>query len=183
MSWPELIILAFALSIDSLAVSIATSSCIEPGRHIHHSIVMGLAFGASHALMLTLGWYTGEKFVAQISTLDHWIAFGLLAVIGGKMIWESYQKEDIPRTCPVKRLHTLSLATSIDALGVGLSLALIHEPIIRAATTIGGIVLIVSVVGVLTGTQLKKYFGHYAELFGGLVLITIGIKILIEHLT
>lgn len=182
MTWLELIILSLALSIDSLAVSIATSPCIEPGRHTHHAIVMGLAFGASHVLMLIIGWFAGEKFVSLISEFDHWIAFGILAFIGGRMIWESLQNEDIIGTCPVKRLPTLCLATSIDALGVGLSFSLIDEEIIRPAIVIGITVLIFTLIGVLTGKKLKKIFGNYAELFGGLVLMSIGVRILCEHL-
>ncbi len=182
MSWLELIVLSLALSIDSLVVSIATSTCIEPGRHTHHAIVMGLAFGGSHALMLILGWFAGAQFVSLISEFDHWIAFGLLAFIGGKMIWESFQGEEFTRTCPVRRLPSLCLATSLDALGVGLSFALINIEILRPAIVIGVTVLIFTIIGVLAGKQLKKYFGHYAELFGGLVLIAIGANILFEHI-
>ena len=182
MSWLELIVLSLALSIDSLAVSIATSPCIEPGRHRHHAIMMGLAFGASHAFMIILGWFTGEQFMSFISEFDHWVAFGLLAFIGGKMIWESLSPEEIIQKCPLKRLPTLCLATSIDALGVGLSFAIIEEPIIRSSLMIGGTVMVITIIGVLAGKQLRKYFGHYAELFGGLILIAIGFKILLEHL-
>lgn len=182
MSILEIIILGLALSIDTLAVSIATSSCIEKGRHLHHSIVMGLAFGASHTLMIILGWYTGETLLNFINNFDHWIAFGLLAFIGSKMIWESFQAEEIIRTCPVRRLPSLCLATSMDALGVGLSFAMIHQSYMTPSIIVGIIVLIITIIGVLAGKQLKKYFGQYAELGGGLVLIAIGIKILIEHL-
>ena len=182
MNWLELIILAFALSIDSLAVSIATSPAIKKEKLVLHALIMSFSFGASHSLMILIGWFAGEKFISQISGLDHWIAFTLLTIIGGKMIWESFQSTNHHHKCPLKRLPTLCLATSIDALGVGISLALIQEPILRASITIGGIVLIVAFIGILMRRQLHKYFGHYAELIGGLILIAIGVKILFEHL-
>ena len=182
MSWIELMVLALALSLDSLAVSVATGTTTAPNVLKKNAFIFGISFGMAHALALYLGWIAGEKFIAQISEVDHWIAFGLLVIIGGKMIFESFFGEKKQKSISLNRLPILCIATSIDALGIGLSLSLINESIIRAASVIGIIVCLISIFGVLCGRELKKYIGHYAEIIGGIVLIGIGIKILIEHL-
>ncbi len=182
MNWLELIVLSLALAMDSFAVSIASGTIIKRKKILYQALIMSVAFGASHVAAIILGWFAGDRFIAQISTFDHWIAFGLLTGIGIKMIWESFFAFKRAQSCPLKRLPILCVATSIDAVAVGLSLALLHEPMIRITVTIGGIVFLVSLLGVIAGKKLQKYLGNAAELIGGIILIVIGIKIILEHL-
>lgn len=182
MNCIELIILSLALAMDSFAVSLASGTIIKRNKLVLQALIMSIAFGLSHAAAIIIGWFAGDKFIAQISNFDHWIAFGLLTIIGIKMIWESFSRNEKSHPCPIKQLPLLCVATSIDAVAVGLSLALLHEPMIRVTITIGGIVFLLSLLGVIAGRKLQKYLGNFAELMGGLILILIGIKIILEHL-
>ena len=134
--------------------------------------------------MPALGWLAGKTVVDAIATFDHWLAFGLLGIVGGKMIWESFKKAE-ERTGDITRgwlLLTLAVATSIDALAAGLTFAFIQIDILVASLIIGAVSFAVTVVGFLLGRHVGKWLGKRAEMVGGLILLGIGVKILVEHL-
>jgi manganese efflux pump family protein len=145
-----------------------------------------LSFGIFQAIMPLIGWLAGRTIVDFISSYDHWVAFGLLAFVGGKMLWESFHKEEEKETnrdtSRGLTLLTLSIATSIDALAVGLSFAFIDVNIFAAAGIIGLVAFLITGLGFLIGTRVGGILGKRAEIVGGLVLIGIGVKILLEHL-
>lgn len=191
MSILTLIVTAIGLSADAFAVSVGRAM---KWRHFawKPALALALTFGAFQALMPVLGWALGSAFADAIVEVDHWIAFGLLAMIGGKMIWESFRElrsddaDDaegvtVPRI-GVGALLLLGLATSIDALAVGVSLALLGVSIVLAAVVIGVITGGISLLGVALGQRAGHRLSGSAELIGGAVLIAIGVKILIEHL-
>jgi putative Mn2+ efflux pump MntP len=134
--------------------------------------------------MPIIGWLAGLTVVEIIASFDHWIAFALLALVGGKMIWEGFGKEsdeekgDQTRGWP---LLLLSIATSIDALAVGFSFSILKNPILFPAVIIGIVCFIMTIIGMIFGKALAKIFGKKVEIFGGLVLIAIGVKILVDH--
>jgi len=176
---------AFGLSADCFAVAISAS--ISAGQHSTWRMLRtAFAFGFFQAVMPVLGWLAGRTIVDIISDYDHWIAFGLLAFIGGKMLWESFErKEEKSKNTDITRgllLLTASLATSIDALAVGLSFAFVDVNILLASLTIGIIAFVVTMVGFPLGRKISKVAGKWAEIIGGIVLIGIGLRILITHL-
>jgi len=179
--------IAIALAMDAFAVSI----CYGCGLKKFSAKVMiwvAMAFGVFQGLMALFGWLGGSLFAEAIQAVDHYVAFGLLAIIGGKMIYEAFTGEDEcyrvnPKKMDVKRLLLLALATSIDALAVGLSFALLKEPILLPSLIIAIVTLIFSMVGVAAGHGLKKILGRRVEIAGGIILILIGINILITHLS
>ena len=137
--------------------------------------------------MTVLGWLAGSTVIDYISAFDHWLAFGLLGFIGGKMIWDSFHDsgDEEKKTAGITKwtvLLTLSIATSIDALAVGLSFAFLKVNLPMAATTIGITAFIITLLGLYLGRKVGRLFGERAELIGGIVLIGIGVRILIEHL-
>jgi putative Mn2+ efflux pump MntP len=135
--------------------------------------------------MTFTGWLAGRTIVDLISEYDHWLAFSLLALVGGKMIWESLQRDSRYRKWDVTKgfpLLLLSLATSIDALAVGLSLAFVEVNIASAASTIGIVALIVTATGLSLGKKVGSIIGSKAEMVGGIILIGIGLRILLEHI-
>jgi putative Mn2+ efflux pump MntP len=140
-------------------------------------------FGLFQAAMTLIGWWAGSYILEFIEGFDHWIAFGLLAFVGGRMIWESFHEEekkmDITRW---RFLFILAIATSLDALAVGLSFAFLQVNLFMASVTIGVVALIITIIGFLAGKKLGELVGRRAELVGGAILIIIGIRILIEHL-
>ena len=179
----ELFILAVGLSMDAFAVSICKGLSVGRVRPVH-MLTAGLWFGGFQALMPFLGWLLGSQFEALITNIDHWIAFVLLAVIGANMIKESFSKEE---ECPdasfgFKTMLTLAVATSIDALAVGVTFAFLDVSIVPAVLLIGATTFVCSAVGVKIGNVFGNRFQSKAEFLGGLVLIAIGLKILIEHL-
>ncbi len=169
---------------DAFAVSVAAGIQV-PKLDRGHVLRLAVSFGFFQFLMTVLGWLAGRGLSRWLTAVDHWIAFGLLVVIGGKMLWDSFRAEDVECKDPTRgwMLLTLSVATSIDALAVGLSLALIAASIWTAGLVIGVVAALLSVVGAVFGSRLGCRFGVWAERFGGLVLIGIGIKILIDHIT
>jgi len=180
-----IILLAVGLAMDAFAVSIVTGS-IYKELHIRHALRMALFFGGFQSLMPLVGSLAGLGLRGYISAYDHWIAFGLLGLIGGKMIYEAFQIEAAEKKLDPSSLLillTLSVATSIDALAVGFTLSLLVSSLAFAVTIIGLITFGLSYAGVSIG----KRFGHFCEskieILGGLILIGIGLKILIEHLT
>lgn len=183
MSIIELFILALGLSMDAFAVSICKGLSV-PKLQAKHCLTCGIYFGGFQALMPLLGWLLGIRFQSLITNIDHWIAFALLAVIGANMIKESFSKEE---ECPdasfgFKTMLTLAVATSIDALAVGVTFAFLDVAIVPAVLLIGATTFVCSAVGVKIGNVFGNRFESKAEFLGGLVLIAIGLKILIEHL-
>lgn len=170
---------------DAFAVAIAVG-CRIPNLTFRHYFRLSFHFGLFQALMPLLGWYLGTKVEYLIVNIDHWIAFGLLLVIGIKMIQESFSHKEglnVALKDPTRKwsLMLLSIATSIDAFAVGLSIAFLKVDIVAPSIIIGIVALVFTVVGMICGKRLGGYLGRKAELVGGLILIVIGIKILISH--
>lgn len=184
MSFLEIVLLSVGLSMDSLAVSVTEGALIQNYKH-HHMLKIGSVMGFFQAGMTISGYLTGMSFRKYITAFDHWIAFLLLLYIGGKMIYESTQKqEEEDKTDPLcyKTLCGLGIATSIDALAVGISLACIESGITLEALTIGIITFLLSAFGVYFGNHFSHKINLKLDLIGGLILIAIGTKILIEHI-
>jgi putative Mn2+ efflux pump MntP len=182
----ELVLIAVGLSMDAFAVALCKGLCMKKIRY-GQATVIALFFGGFQALMPLLGWLLGKQFADSITEVDHWVSFVLLAYIGGKMIWESFHGKD-DESCDVdgkldlKELLLMAIATSIDALAVGITLAFMKTAIVPAVLEIGAITFIISFLGVVIGHQFGTRFKRGAEIAGGAVLILIGLKILLEHL-
>jgi putative Mn2+ efflux pump MntP len=182
---PTIILVAVGLAMDAFAVSVANGMAVAKLR-VGYALKIALFFGLFQALMPVLGWFLGLGLRDLIEAVDHWLAFGLLAVIGGKMIYESTRLEKAENpTSPlgIRMLLLLSVATSIDALAVGLTLTFIKVPIATPAIIIGVVTFALSYAGVFIGDKFGHFFEKKVEVLGGLILIGIGLKILIEHLT
>ncbi len=178
--------LALALAMDAFAVSIAVGVSL-PELTRRHVFRLAWHFGLFQALMPILGWLAGQALADSIAGWDHWIAFGLLTAIGGKMIYESFvleEHEKQARGDPTKGLTliTLSVATSLDALAVGLTMALLDVSVWLAAVIIGLVAGGLTVVGIRFGHRFGHHLERWAEVLGGLVLIAIGLNILLRHL-
>ena len=179
----ELFVIAVGLSMDAFAVSIC-KGLSTPRLRLRHSLICGGYFGLFQALMPLLGWLLGVRFQAMIASLDHWIAFILLGIIGVNMIRESRSKEEeeeVNADFSWRAMLPLAVATSIDALAVGVSFAFLQVNIIPAVCFIGLTTFVCSVAGVKIGSIFGDRYKARAEFFGGLVLIVMGLKILIEH--
>ena len=182
-----LILLALGLSMDAFAVSIINSMCFAKLTR-RDAVLTSLAFGVFQGLMPILGFWAGSAFSGVISSVDHWLAFLLLGFIGGKMLFDAIREWNEPVHCPVE--HTLSaklvltqaVATSIDALAVGISLAALNVNVYSAAALIAAITFVCCLIGHFLGKRLGGLFSNWAQLLGGAVLIGIGVKILVEHL-
>jgi manganese efflux pump family protein len=183
--------IALALSMDAFAVSVASGVCVADLR-FRHALRASLSFGLFQFAMPVAGWLLGSSFSAYIKRFDHWIAFALLAFIGGKMVKESFEVED-PASCSddersktdirsFRTLMVLSVATSIDALAVGLYYSVLGAPILGPAAVIGVVTFAICLFGVEFGKRIGARFERWAELAGGIVLVGLGIKILAEHL-
>lgn len=183
MGFPELFILAVGLSMDAFAVSICKGLSIR-ALMPRHAVIVGLWFGAFQALMPLIGWLLGASFADKIAAVDHWIAFVLLSIIGGNMIKEALGKgeEDCDPSLAPMTMLLLAVATSIDALAVGVTFAFLRVDILPAITLIGVCTFIISAAGVKVGNVFGTRYKSKAELFGGVVLVLIGLKILLEHL-
>lgn len=176
--------LALALAMDAFAVALGTGAVLSrlTGRHLFR---LGFHFGLFQALMPVIGWLAGQTIMQWIATWDHWIAFGLLAIIGSRMILEALRDEEkTDERDPTRGLSLvmLSIATSIDALAVGFSLSILGVSIWMPSLVIGLVAGVLTIIGMLLGGRIGDRWGSRVEIFGGLVLIAIGIKILIEHL-
>ena len=155
--------------------------------HIPNALKMGLFFGGFQMIMPALGWAAGLKMNGFLPAWDHWIAFGLLAVVGGKMIYEAFELEEEEvgkNTSPFNTgtLSVLAIATSIDALAVGMTFSLLQVSIVAPVLIIGLVTFFMSVLGVKIGSTGGHFFEHNVEVAGGLMLIAIGVKILLDHL-
>ena len=183
MGFAELFLLAVGLSMDAFAVSICKGLSIQKLK-LRHALIVGAWFGAFQALMPVIGYLLGSAFADMIEAVDHWIAFALLALIGGNMIREALSKEEEdcdPSLAPVTML-LLAVATSIDALAVGVTFAFLRVDVVPAVTLIGMCTFAISAVGVKIGNVFGVRYKSKAELAGGVVLVVIGLKILLEHL-
>lgn len=182
----SLITIAFALAMDAFAVALCAGLALPQltGRHLFR---LGFHFGLFQALMPIIGWLAGLTIRAWIVSYDHWIAFGLLAFVGGKMLWEALIIADEERHGgdPTRGLTmvTLALATSIDALAVGLTLATLQISIWLPALVIGLVAGAITLLGMLIGKRVGCRWGTRVEVLGGLLLIGIGLRILLEHLS
>jgi manganese efflux pump family protein len=180
----EIILISLGLAMDCLAVSISYS-VVKKEILFFEALKIAFFFGFFQAAMPVIGWLLGLTFRDYIMAFDHWIAFGILGIIGLKMIIESFQKAKSRGVKPASfwLIISLSIATSIDALIIGVSFAFMNVNILKTVIIIGLITLFISMVGFRLGKSLGMIFGKRAELIGGLVLIGIGTEILIQHLT
>ena len=184
MNTVTLVLIAVGLAMDAFAVSISSSVIIGEVNK-HQVFRLSFHFGLFQALMPVIGWMAGRSIHEYIADWDHWIAFFLLAFIGGKAIYESFKEDNNDQGSDPSKgfsLVLLSTATSIDALAVGLSFAVLNVTIWYPSLIIGIITAALSLIGVLLGSRLGKKFGKRMEVIGGIVLIGIGLKILIEHI-
>lgn len=180
MSILDLFILAVGLSMDAFAVSVCKGLSLGKIKP-KHMCIAGAWFGGFQALMPLIGYFLGSFFAEMIEKYDHWVAFVLLAFIGGNMIKESFDKDEkVDSSMDVKSMLLLAIATSIDALAVGVTFAFLQVQIVPAVSFIGVITFIFSAVGVKIGSLFGTKYKSKAELFGGIVLVLISIKILLE---
>jgi putative Mn2+ efflux pump MntP len=180
----SILLIAVGLAMDAFAVSISSGVIIKKSK-LKSALTIALFFGLFQAIMPIIGWLAGFGLRDVIAGFDHWIAFGLLCIIGCKMIYESFSLEPAEnKTDPLNIyvLFVLSIATSIDALAIGLSLSLLNVSIILPVVIIGIVTFSLSFFGVYIGNKFGHFFEKKIEIIGGLILIGIGIKILIEHL-
>ncbi len=185
MSFITVFLIALGLSMDAVAVSMSDAMCHKK-LPLRWAAAIALSFGVFQGLMPVIGYFAGSLFAEYISFIDHWIAFVLLAFIGGKMIFDSFKKEDDDANCrqmSVKLLLIQGIATSIDALAVGVSFAAMDANIWTSALVIAATTFCLSFIAVFIGKKFGDLLNQKAEIFGGTILILIGLKILIEHLT
>lgn len=178
-----LLTLAVGLSMDAFAVSICKGLAMRE-KVFGKGIVIGLWFGGFQALMPTIGFFLGTQFKDQITSIDHWVAFVLLGLIGINMVKESLsdEEENVDASIAVKEMFMLAVATSIDALAVGITFAFLNVHIVSAASIIGVCTFLISFAGVKIGNIFGTKYKSKAELAGGVILILLGFKILFEHL-
>lgn len=183
MSIIELLILAIGLSMDAFAVSISQGLSMQKIT-LKKALIVGLYFGVFQALMPIIGYFLGIQFADSIMSLDHWVAFVLLGFIGAKMIRESRQKDEkeIKEDLGFRKMIIMAIATSIDALAIGITLAFLNENIYLSSTIIGIVTLVVCMVGVKLGNVFGVKYKSRAEFVGGVILVLMGVKILLEHL-
>jgi len=183
MEMVTILFLGVGLAMDAFAVSIVTGSLYKE-LHIRHALRMALFFGGFQALMPIIGSLAGLGLKQYIAAYDHWIAFGLLGLVGGKMIFEAFEIQSAEKNLDpsnVLILLTLSVATSIDALAVGFTLSLLVNSLAFAVTMIGVITFGLSYAGVAIGKRFGHFFESKIEILGGLILIAIGVKIFVTH--
>lgn len=183
MNYTEIIIIAIGLSMDAFAVSVGKGLSVRT-LQIRHILCVGLWFGGFQGLMPLVGYLIGTRFSALLQQIDHWIAFILLALIGFNMIRDSFSEDenDSNADFSIKTMFLMAVATSIDALVIGVSFAFFNTPPIPAAVLIGVITCVLSGIGLVIGYRCGNYFQSKAEFAGGMVLCLIGLKILIEHM-
>ena len=184
----ELFLLAVGLSMDAFAVSVCKGLAMKKAT-LKAEATCGLWFGGFQMLMPVTGFFLGSLFAEAIEAFDHWVAFGLLVIIGINMLKEALEKEDESGDDPekdadlsVRTMFLMAVATSIDALAVGISFAFLGVDIVQAALLIGATTFVLSGVGIYVGNVFGAKYKSKAELLGGAVLILIGLKILLEHL-
>ena len=179
-----MLLLALGLAMDSFSVSICSGTVLR-GPRLPQALSIGLVMGGFQAIMPVVGWLGGATFGAVIGGFDHWLAFGLLALIGGRMIWEALHGDDETNLLDASSwrvLLGLGIATSIDALAVGLTLAFLQVSIAVPIAVIGGVAFGLSFAGVLLGCHAGHLLRDRVPILGGLMLVGIGVKVLVEHL-
>lgn len=182
----ELFLIAVGLSMDAFAVSICKGLGMK-SLNLKQGAVIALFFGGFQALMPLIGWALGSQLAHLVEPVDHWIAFALLAFIGGKMLWDAFHEDDEPdgetsERLDIRELFMLAIATSIDALAVGVSLAFLQVDVAFSVSVIGVTTFVLSLLGVIIGHQFGSRWEKPSTIAGGIVLILIGLKILLEHL-
>lgn len=179
----ELFLIAVGLSMDAFAVSVCKGLAM-PKCTFKKAAIVGLWFGGFQALMPAIGYILGAQFQEAIASIDHWIAFVLLVLIGGNMIHEALDndEEEADASLNVKTMFLLAVATSIDALAIGITFAFLKVNIIPAVCFIGIVTFIISFAGVKIGNVFGARYKNKAEIVGGIILILLGLKILLEHL-
>lgn len=185
MTLIPIILLAFSMSSDAFAAALGKGAALDRPK-FSEALRTGLIFGSIEATTPVIGWTLGRAASRYIAAFDHWIAFGLLAGIGAKMIWDSFQRDadaEKPQRHSFAVLALTALGTSIDALAVGVTLALINANILVNALAIGAATFLMTTIGVMVGRFLGSRFGKYAEALGGIILIVIGANILAQHLS
>ncbi len=191
MNFLTVIGIAFGLSLDAFTVAL-TNSIVIKDLHFKHGFRMAVSFGFFQFVMPIIGWAAGMTFSSYIKRIDHWIAFALLAFVGGRMMWnglpikrkETYHSDDEKKDCRnLLTLFLLSIATSIDALAIGLSFAMISVEIVLPSIMIGVITFMVSMIGYGIGKKIGKIVRIELDILGGIVLLGIGVKILVDHLS
>ncbi len=185
MSLLTLLIMAVGLAMDAFAVSVSNGMCTDK-KGIRWALPFALAFGIAQGVMPLLGWLAGQAFASVIQRVDHWIALVVLVFIGAKMIYENRSKTD---SCEVnnkeltaKKIIIQAIATSIDALAVGVSLAAMNVSILYSASVISVITFVLCMIGANLGTRIGLLLEDKAEIFGGVILILIGLKIFVEDM-
>jgi manganese efflux pump family protein len=182
MSFPELFIIAISLSMDAFAVSICKGASAQKIQK-KDILITGAYFGSFQAVMPFLGYFLGSSLQSMVESIDHWIAFALLVLIGTNMIRESLKADEtVCGSFSFRTMFPLAVATSIDALAVGVTFAFLKVQIIPAVCFIGIVTFVLSAAGVLIGRTFAAKYKSKAELLGGVVLIIMGIKILLQHL-
>jgi len=187
MSLLELLLLAIGLSMDAFAVAVCKGLCMRKVT-LKKAGIVGLYFGLFQAVMPLLGYVLAKQFAKYITAFDHWIAFALLTFLGIRMIVEALKKDEEEASCQgeadlgFRNMVVLAVATSIDALAIGISLAFLKVDILPAVSLIGVITFLLSMLGVKIGNVFGMKYKSKAEIAGGIILICIGVKILLEHL-
>jgi len=192
MTLIELFLIAVGLSMDAFAVAICKGLSMRKVR-LRASVTVGLYFGIFQGLMPLIGFLLGRGFAEYIVTFDHWVAFVLLAIIGGKMIHGAWQQKDVEDVIDESRdspdsslafsvMFPAAIATSIDALAIGVGFAFLQVSIVPAVSFIGAVTFTLSAIGVYLGSVFGSRFKVRAEIAGGIILVLIGVKILVEHL-
>jgi putative Mn2+ efflux pump MntP len=181
----SIFLIALSLSADCFAVALGGCVSLKDLKYLQ-VFRAALAFGAAQTLMPVIGWLVGRTVIDLISSFDHWVAFGLLAVVGGRMIWEAFHEKDERGECvDITRgmlLFTLAFATSIDALALGLSFAFLQVNIVYSSLIIGVVAFAITHLGFYLGRKAGSLLGQRAKIAGGIILIGIGLRILISHL-
>lgn len=188
MTFGSILLLAVGLSMDAAAVSAAKGLTTPRLRPVHLLLVAGF-FGGFQVLMPLLGWALGSRIGPLIQAWDHWLAFGLLVGIGGKMIWEAVHDDEDSKSTDapaapfgMRVMFVLAIATSIDSFAVGVTLPVLKAPLLVSLATIGVTTAVLSAVGLVAGHRFGAMLGKRLDLAGGVVLIGLGCKILLEHL-
>lgn len=185
MGFLELFLIAIGLSMDAFAVALCKGLNMRKINY-RHAFVIALFFGGFQALMPLIGYLVGRQFEQYIVSVDHWVVFALLLFIGGKMVYEAIKGNEEEDPCSsrlnIKELLIMSIATSVDALAVGISFAFLGVSILPSISLIGVTTFLLSLLGVVVGNRFGSRYQKRAEIAGGVILILIGVKILLEHL-
>ncbi len=184
MSFPELLVIAVGLSLDAFAVAVCRTAC-QRSVNVRRNVGMAASFGLFQALMPAAGWLIGTRFGEAMERVDHWVAFVLLTLIGAKMLYGTFhdrpEAQEECRLISLREILLLSVATSIDALAIGIVFAALKAEIILSSAMIGTVTFLLSLSGVSIGGRLGAKFGARAQIAGSVVLIGAGFKILLEH--